>query len=46
MSDHRHDHGPAGCLDGCAQSGGCGCLVLVIGLMIASFARLRRIRKH
>lgn len=48
MSKPYHDHGPAGCMDGCAQSGGCGCLVMLIGLMVAGFAsiRTRKTRKH
>jgi hypothetical protein len=48
MSDNRRDYGPAGCMDGCAQSGGCGCLVMLIGLVIAGFAsiRTRKTRKR
>lgn len=41
MGKPYHDYGPAGCADGCAQSGGCGCLVMLIGLVIAGFASIR-----
>jgi len=46
MANPYHDYGPAGCADGCAKSGGCGCLVMLAGLVITSFAALRRTRRR
>lgn len=41
MSDQRRDYGPAGCMDGCAKNGGCGCLLVVVSMASAVVMVLR-----